>query len=269
MVETKKKKASNDQILLDTLLKQQKTDRDPDATEADYFEYFCADQILKELDLSDEELQSGIVGDSNDGGIDAIYVFVNGKLVLDSENHSYPKQNVVIRLVLIQAKTETGFGEDAIHKFRASADDLFNSENDLDELSSTYNPDLLETINIFRGVFEATATLFPEIQFEYYYVTRATTKEDVHENVARKVPQLEKTIKKLLPKSKFSFQFVGARELYETASKSSVPVVNLHLSESPISAIGSNYICLVNLTDYYNFITSIDPVTGKRELESA
>lgn len=266
MAETKKKKQSNDQLLLDTLLKQQKSERDSESSDSDYFEYFCADQILKELDLSDEELQSGIVGNDNDGGIDAIYILVNGKLVQDPENHPYPKQNLIIRLVIIQAKTETGFGEEAINKFVASADDLFNSENDLDELHSTYNSNLLEVINVFRKVFESTAILFPEIQFDYYYITRATTKENVHDNVTRKVLQLEKTVKKLLPKSKFSFQFVGARELYETASKSSVPVVYLKLSEDPISAIGANYICLVNLADYYHFITSVDPMTKKREL---
>ncbi len=263
---TKKKKFSNDQILLDTLLKHQKAERDPDSTDSDYFEYFCADQILKELDLSDEELQSGMVGDSNDGGIDAIYILVNGKLVQDPEIHSYPKQNVVVKVVVIQAKTETGFGEDAINKFIASANDLFNAENDLDDLCPTYNSNLLESVDVFRSVFENTASLFPEIQFDYYYVTRASSKDHVHDNTARKTVQLEKVIKRLFPKSKFSFQFVGARELYETASKSSVPVVNLHLSETPISTIGSNYICLVNLADYYNFITFIDPVTNKREL---
>lgn len=266
MTESKKKKTSNDQLLLDNLLVKQKTERDPESTESEYFEYFSADQILKELDLSDEELQSGIVGDSNDGGIDCIYVLVNGKLVQDAENHPYPKQDVTIRLVLIQAKTETGFGEEAINKFVASAGDLFNSENDLSQLTSTYNSNLLETVNIFRGVREATAALFPKSQFDYYYVTRASTKEDVHENVSRKVPQLEQVIKKLFPKGGFSFEFIGARELYETASKSSIPIVNLHMSETPISAIGGNYICLVNLVDYYNFITSIDPITKKREL---
>jgi len=263
---TKKKKFSNDQILLDTLLKHQKAERDPESSDSDYFEYFCADQILKELDLSDEELQSGIVGDSNDGGIDAIYVLVNGKLVQDPEAHSYPKQNVIVKVVMIQAKTEAGFGEDAINKFVASANDLFDAENDLDDLGATYNPNLLESAGTFRNVFENTASLFPEIQFDYFYVTRASSKDHIHDNTARKTVQLEKVIKRLFPKCKFSFQFVGARELYETASKSSVPVVNLRLSETPISTVGSNYICLVNLADYYNFITFVDPVTNKREL---
>ncbi len=110
----------------------------PEFSDSDYFEYFCADQILKELDLSDEELQSGIVGDFNNSGIDAIYVLVNGKLVQRlPEANSYPKQNVVVKVVMIQAKTEIGFGEDAINKFVASANDLFDAENDLDDLGAT------------------------------------------------------------------------------------------------------------------------------------
>ncbi len=267
MPEKNKRRSSNDQILLDTLLKHQKMDRDPDSTDKEYFEYFCADQILKELDLSGEELQSGIVSDDkSDGGISAIYVVLNGKLVQDSETHNYPKQNVAIKVIVIHTATVSGFGEDVINKIIDSTRELFNAENDLDDMGLTYNPNLLEIIGVFRNVFENTASLFPEIQFDYYYISHASSKDRLQDTISKKPGQLEKTIKRLFPKSKFSFQFVGARELYETASKSSVPVVNLQLSETPISTIGSNYICLVNLADYYNFITFIDPVTGKREL---
>ena len=119
------KKLSNDQIILDTLVQKQKQDRIAESSNSDFFEYFSSDQILREYDLSDEELQFGIVGDDHDGGIDSIYILVNGRLVQDAETHQYPKQSVVIKVVITQAKTETGFNEDTVNKFIASTGELF------------------------------------------------------------------------------------------------------------------------------------------------
>jgi hypothetical protein len=75
--------ASNDRIILDEVLKQRKSEVDPSASASSYFELFTAEQVLKDFDLSYDEIDSGIVGDGGDGGIDAIYLFVNGELAQD------------------------------------------------------------------------------------------------------------------------------------------------------------------------------------------
>jgi len=47
-----------------------KGDRYPSVSVSDAFERFAARQILKDADLSDDELESGILGGGDDGGVD-------------------------------------------------------------------------------------------------------------------------------------------------------------------------------------------------------
>ena len=72
---------SNDRIILDEILKQRQREIDPGAAPSDFFELFTVEQVLKDFDLSYDEIESGLVGDGGDGGIDGIYLFVNGELV--------------------------------------------------------------------------------------------------------------------------------------------------------------------------------------------
>jgi hypothetical protein len=66
--------ANNDQIILDQILEQQRIQRSPSASKSNFFETFVAEQVLKDADLSNEEVESGLVGDGGDGGIDGIYM---------------------------------------------------------------------------------------------------------------------------------------------------------------------------------------------------
>src|SRR5215471_11065537 len=99
----------NDRIILDKILEQKHQSVAPTLTHAKYFEIFAAGEIVKDYDLSYEEIESGIVGDGGDGGVDAIYLFANGELVQDDTDVSSLKRNVSIDLFLIQAKTSASF----------------------------------------------------------------------------------------------------------------------------------------------------------------
>ncbi len=62
----------NSRIILDTILEQQRQAVDPDSDLGTFFEFFTAQQSLKDFDLSYEEIESGMVGNGGDGGIDSI-----------------------------------------------------------------------------------------------------------------------------------------------------------------------------------------------------
>jgi hypothetical protein len=101
--------ADNSQQLLNDVLAQQRTELLPDVSDQDYFEIFCAEQILKDYDLSYEEIQAGIVDGEHDGGVDSAYAFVNGELVDEEFDISPFKRGVGIELHVIQSKTAGGF----------------------------------------------------------------------------------------------------------------------------------------------------------------
>lgn len=64
---------TNSRLILDTVLEQQREAVDPDSDLGSFFEFFTAQQALKDFDLSYEEIGSGMVGNGGDGGVDSIF----------------------------------------------------------------------------------------------------------------------------------------------------------------------------------------------------
>ncbi len=80
---------TNSRIILDGVLQQRQSEVDPDAKPDSFFEFFTAQQVLKDFDLSYDEIESGLVGNGGDGGIDGIYLLVNGDLVQEDSDYGY------------------------------------------------------------------------------------------------------------------------------------------------------------------------------------
>ena len=223
--------------------------------ESEYFELFSAEQVLKDDDLSYDELENGIIDGGGDGGIDSIYFFVNDVLFNEDMDISALKKNVSLRLVLIQSKTSGGFSEDGIDKLIASACDLFDLNKDTSQLAVVYNDDLLKQIRAFRKTYLELVSRFPSVSFRYAYATKAT---EVHPNVERKVPSLKATIESLFKPVAFTFEFLDASSLLGLARRSPSRTSSLRLAENPISTGEAGFVCLVALRDYLTFITDED-----------
>ncbi|MDO4432761.1 MAG: hypothetical protein Q4B80_05525, partial [Aerococcaceae bacterium] len=67
-------------IILEEILKQYKeATTDNSINDDKNFEYFAAEQLLKDENLDEDEINSGLIGDSNDNGIDGFYIFLDGE----------------------------------------------------------------------------------------------------------------------------------------------------------------------------------------------
>lgn len=242
--------STNDFVLLRELISQNKKVVAPELTDSEYFELFTAEQILKDRDLSYEEIEDGIVDGGGDGGIDGVYVFINDSLCREVVETDDYKREVPIELVFIQAKTT--FSETAMDKFISSANDLLNLEPDEEVLSRVYNVDLLEKISIFRQCYVQLTSKFPKLAIRYYYAANAT---EVHQNVERKTAQLNEVVQAAFSPVDFNFEFITASDLLRLARLTPTTVHQLKFVESPISTSQDAYICLVNLGDFNTFIT--------------
>lgn len=243
---------TNDQIILEQILKERCAESGDGMLLADYFEIYSASEILKNYDLTYDDINYGIVGNGGDGGIDSIYTFINGEpLKEDTEINASQKKNH-IELILIQSKTSPNFKEDAIIKFRESAQDLFNLSNNPDDFSSRYSADLIDKVKLFRNSYSKLARTFPVVEVGYFYATQG---DEVHPNVNGKVDKLREDISKLFSGAKFSFEFVGATKLLEMTRNVPSTSRNLELAESPIGTTAGSYLCLVSLSKYYEFIS--------------
>lgn len=131
--------ANNDQILLGQIVEEQRKSRMPGVTKSEFFELYTAEQVLKDYDLSDDEIEYGLVGAGNDGGIDSIYTFVNGELVQEDFDHSVLKKGILVEVIIIQAKLSAGFDEDSINRLMAFTGKLFHLGHQLDDFQAVYN----------------------------------------------------------------------------------------------------------------------------------
>lgn len=243
---------ANDKIILEQIIDQEHKERAGSSSKSEFFEIFVAEQVLKDYDLGYDEIESGIIGGANDGGIDSMYVLVNGELALEDFDISTLKKGVVIDTVLIQAKLTDSFGETAIDKMTSATEELFNLGKDLNSMKSVFNDGLRASVANFRRIYSGLASKFPELRFRYIYATKGS---DPHPNVQRKADTLGEKLKGLFSHADFSFNFLGAAELLTHARREPPTAHSLILAENPISSTGDiGYVALVKIRDFDAFI---------------
>ena len=244
---------TNDRIILDEVLKQRQFEVDPDAEASSFFEFFTAEQVLKDFDLSYDEIESGLVGDGGDGGIDAIYLLVNGDLVQEDSDYSHLRRDLTIDLIILQSKMHSGFQETPIERFLTVSNDFFDLSRGASTLTGVYNERLIDSIQRFHHLYQQLAASFPTLNVTFLYASKGS---EINDNVRRKVEQLKGIVTLHFPKCNFSFQFLGAAELLEMARRHPQRTYGLPLAESPISSGDQvGFVCLVKLHDFFNFIT--------------
>lgn len=244
----------NDRILLDEVLEQKRIEIDPEASASDFFEFFTAEQVLKDYDLSYDEIEFGLVADSGDGGIDGIYVFVNDELVReDTELADIKGKTIRIHLTIIQAKTSSGFRETPVERFITASSDIFDLSKDIGALETVYNADVISAIKLFWSVHKHFAARFPLLKVSYFYATKGANPSP---SVQHKVGKLREVVLNHFAQAEVAFHFLGASELLQLARKAPQTIYQLELAENPISSSGEvGFVCLVRLRDYYRFIT--------------
>ncbi|MFC5421088.1 hypothetical protein ACFPOB_16140 [Bosea eneae] len=222
--------ADNSQQILDEVVSQQRSDIAPTMSEQDFFEIFCSSQILKDFDLSYDEIESGIVDGEHDGGIDAVYSFVNGELVYEDFDTTPFKKDVVIEMHIIQSKTSGGFSEVPIDRMISLTRNLLRLDADYNQLTQ-YNSQVKEKIDCFRTVLRRLASRFPTLKLSYYYASRKADAH-IHQNLEIKAQELKSTAESLFDGADVSVNFLGARKLLELARRRPKTTYEIRLNKS-------------------------------------
>lgn len=244
--------SNNTQILLETLIEQEFKKNDNYGDISDYFEYFSASQILKNQGLSDDEIENGIVGRGGDGGCDSIYLFLNNLLITSDvvAELSAPKDSI-LEMIIIQSKKTRSFGEACIMKWKTIVSNLLDLSKTIEDFSARYNSDILDAFTTFRDTYTLLITNRIKLKFRFYYVTLAN---DLHENVVEQSEELKHNIKDLFPTSTIDVEFIDSDKLFNMYNSYIENRVNLKFADIPISPNQKNYVALVDLKSYYNFI---------------
>lgn len=216
----------------------------------DPFEFYCADQFLRQFGVSDDEVITGLIGGGDDGGSDGAYFFVNRKLV-EEDSDLDPKSSVRVNLVILQAKQKAGFAPTAINKLTAFSDDLLDLSRRPDAYTQTYNPRALEMMALFKNKYQQIAGAFPEVEIDYYYVTKAD--EDPNADAVKAVERLKLKVGAHLSSAKCEFHFVNASKLWTQVQKRAPKSKTLTWHAAPLET-PEGWLGLVKIQDYREFL---------------
>lgn len=250
-------KLTNNQILLDEIIKQEFCENNQYDKIDDFFEFFTATQVLKEYDLSYEEIENGLTGSGLDGGCDGIYIFINGDLIKEDNSISEKyKKDIKLELIILQAKNTTSFKEDAILKWKTISKNLLELSNNSWDFQGRYNAEVLNSFEVFRDTYIKLIRKKIKLKINYVYISKGI---EVHPNVFAQAEELKSDIKKLYPNPNVTMNvdFVNADKLMELISTQSNNDYSLKLKETPITIDSrQDYVSLVSLPEYFNFITN-------------
>jgi hypothetical protein len=224
---------ANDAIALEANFKTWSAARFPNPPAGfNVWEYYCIEQFARSFDLADNQLKTGIVGQGQDGGIDAFFILANGELV-DSETELDAKDPPEFKLLIMQVKSGEGFSPVAVDKMYWFTDDLLDLSKKKADYHSTYHSDMIDLMRIFKDKFGFVVGETPPLSIEYIYVV----KKDVNpvEDCIKSAKKIKQRCKHFFQQSDVTFRFVNATALLKQVQTRPPKKKKLIWASQPIS----------------------------------
>lgn len=245
--------AKNDLILLDGILDNYMAKGLPSTQKGEAFEYLTYQQVLKDYDISHDDILFGSVDGKDDGGIDAIYMFVNGHLVTDINNAFLPKATAELEIYFFTCKHADSFKQEPVNSIIVSFEELLDFSLTPGQMKGSYNSDVLEKRNCFHSIYRKIGPVLSSFRIYIVYACRGDTSK-LGENIHARSEQATTLCNRFFSACIVQFQFWGSLELLESYRK--IQNYSLELNFHNSLTLGKQYILLVKLQDYYKFITT-------------
>lgn len=250
--------AKNDKVLIDGIIDDRVEDKVPSNHRDEAFEYFAFEQILKDSDLSRDEIKEGTVDGRNDGGIDGFFILINGHYLSDTENFVWPRTGSQIEVWLITCKHHDTYKQAPVDNLVASLTELLDFGLKPVEFKGDYSEDIIKCRENLRLAYRKLSPRLSSFSIYTAYASRGDT-SDIGDSIRSRADQIKKITKDSFGNCHSDFHFYGATELVELHRKK--PNFSLELPFCEVLSRGERYVLLANLKDYYNFIT--DKESGK------
>jgi hypothetical protein len=257
--------STNEEVALDANFKGWQEKRFPTPPkDLNIFEYYCIEQFVRSFDISDSQLKSGLVGGSKDGGVDALFMFVNGESI-DAESELDPKTPNAVKVLVLQVKEGEGFSPVAVDKLNWFADDLLDLTRKKADYHSTYRPELITAMRLFKDKYGIIVGENPPLSVAFYYIT----KRDVEPNGDCKTSseKVKAVVKRHFSQAQCDFHFVNAATLWAQVQTRPSKKKALKWAAQSLST-PEGQIGLVRLTDYFAFITDNSGQLAERFFDS-
>jgi hypothetical protein len=253
---------ANDLVLLDGALQERQAARDTPLADDVAFELFACELLLRDYDLSSDEVEAGRVGGGNDGALDGVFVFLGDTLLTEDaevlSDQSMPSafpRDLTLTLWLIQAKRTSSFSETAIDLASSSLGRLLDLQKDEDSLRALYSSDVIQRVRMFARAWQKLSTRRPILRINFAYATRGST-VNIDDKVRQKATELKAQLADLVSGADVSVDFHGASELWTLHNK--VPSYTLQLPFQENATSSGSHVAIVRLGDYFAFIAGED-----------
>lgn len=235
----------------------------PKLTDDEAFERFATDLATRAYGLSATQVVAGLVGGTNDGGIDGLYVFLNGReLVTPASVRLTNRQaalvgvhnGVTLDVVLVQAKNESSWDTNVFPKLQSALDRILKSDVTASELRDfPLNDDVVEAALMLRKLREKLSRFVPVMTFAVQYVTFAQ-QSNVDSYMETKRAQLASFLAEKLPTgSEVRVEYVGDAEVVTRLRETTDFSAELVLAK-PAVRVGTALVGVVTIANYLKFI---------------
>jgi hypothetical protein len=204
--------ATNDIVLLDSLVGKAAARFSNPQDESELFELFAFEQVLKTYEPSFDELEGGWTDGGNDGGIDGFFIYVDQRPGTPDAADYALKRRPVIDVFVITCRRSATFEQQPIDSLISSLSELLDLRHEDGALSYPFNDAVLQQRKLFRDIFIGLADRDPSLILNVLYCSRGDTTK-VAPNIVARANVLAGALKELFSEAKIETSFMGAAEL--------------------------------------------------------
>ncbi len=238
------------------------------------FSIFALSQIFKNDNLDFADIEESIVDGGGDGGIDSIVVFINGINITTIEELEDLKEtknvnkNTRLHINILQIKDSTSYKESIWEKMLSTF--MFFYDDDCNGLDINLNPKAKDKFILMKECIDYIISYSNFITIKLLYVNKGK-KENISSGVYNKGNILLEKIKRYTCIRDVNIEYFGAnelREIFNTPIDLSLEIkYETMLEKSFKTDTDNSYVILVNIMEYFNFIT-FDNTIRENLLES-
>ena len=246
---------SNDAVLIDKIIDEILTNENSTRSDkralGQVFEHFAISELLKTYDLADEEITHGITDGADDGGIDGVYIFVNGLYLSEATSFRWPKQNAKLEIYIISCKHDDSHKLAPLESMDSSLSELLDFRIVSNNLNKKYNDKVLSKRNLLYTAYRKLATQGIEPVINLRYISRGDTSL-IAEPIVSAGDKLVTTCK-IFANAAVSMKYWGAKELLsQYRIKRNKPIEFAAVRKFQLE---DNCVALMKIKALYNVVT--------------
>lgn len=250
---------SGAQTLITTVYEQWKGQNAAHMSDADAWEIFLAWLLLRDKEVTLDAISDGIVDGSNDGGVDAIYTFLEGSIlpidhqvVEDKQAARELPEGLELALYVVQSKFSQSFTQTSVSALQSILPTALDLGTELNELSGELNEPVIEKISIFRSAYKNLLVRRPKVSVKVVLGSRGLANQ-ANVNVTSRADRLREEILLKLPSADVSVDLLGADELWRMYDTRKAETLTLECDE--VLTSGESYVALARLSSFVGLIT--------------